>query len=65
MLIGSTLLGLFALVTGFLLMRKEKAAAVHSTLRTALIVLLALLGLLALTFAFAVGSCVFGSSGHW
>ena len=66
MLIGSTLLGLLSLAAGtFLLVRQDKAATMHRGLRAVIIVLLALLGLLALAFAFVIGSCAFGSSGHW
>jgi hypothetical protein len=65
MLVGSTLLGLLSLAAGtFLLVRKDTAAAMRGGLRATLIVLLALLGLLALAFAFVIGSCAFGSYGH-
>jgi len=65
MLVGSTLLGLLSLAAGtFLLVRKDQATTMRRGLRATLIVLLALLGLLALAFAFVIGTCAF-SSGHW
>jgi len=64
MLIGSTLLGLLSLAAGtFLLVRKDKVN-MHRGLRAVVIALLALLGLLALAFAFVVGSCAFGRGGY-